>query len=303
MKQNQKDFNFTAREKRMQRLFRAFAICFCICFCAIFIVTVEAAEAERKYDFPEGAANVSVYNNGRRILAEESAIIESVTYVPVRAFSEEMGAESVSWSASSKTATVKKGGISIKIKDGAKYIDASGRILYLPTGVKNINDRLFVPIRPLAAALSRDVAWDGSTRSVLISESAAPFVSGARFYNDTDLYWLSRIISAEARGEPLLGKIAVGNVVLNRKASSLYPNTVYGVIFDRKHGTQFSPVSYGTIYNAPTEESIVAAKICLEGYSVSDEILFFVNPKYATSSWISNNRPFAFRIGNHYFFK
>ena len=303
MKQIQKDFNFTAREKRMQRLFRALAICFCICFCAIFIVTVEAAEAERKYDFPDGAASVSVYNNGRRILAEESAIIESVTYVPVRAFSEEMGAESVSWSASSKTATVKKGGISIKIKDGAKYIDASGRILYLPTGVKNINDRLFVPIRPLAAALSRDVAWDGSTRSVLISESAAPFVSGARFYNDTDLYWLSRIISAEARGEPLLGKIAVGNVVLNRKASSLYPNTVYGVIFDRKHGTQFSPVSYGTIYNAPTEESIVAAKICLEGYSVSDEILFFVNPKYATSSWISNNRPFAFRIGNHYFFK
>ena len=160
-----------------------------------------------------------------------------------------------------------------------------------------------MPIRPLAAALSCDVVWDGSTRSVLISESAAPFVSGARFYNDTDLYWLSRIISAEARGEPLLGKIAVGNVVLNRKASSLYPNTVYGVIFDRKHGTQFSPVSYGTIYNAPTEESIVAAKICLEGYSVSDEILFFVNPKYATSSWISNNRPFAFRIGNHYFFK
>ena len=303
MKQIQKDFNLAAREKRMQRLFRALAICFCICFCAIFIVTVEAAEAERKYDFPEGAASVSVYNNGRRILAEESAIIESVTYVPVRAFSEEMGAESVSWSASSKTATVKKGGISIKIKDGAKYIDASGRILYLPTGVKNINDRLFVPIRPLAAALSCDVAWDGSTRSVLISESAAPFVSGTRFYNDTDLYWLSRIISAEARGEPLLGKIAVGNVVLNRKASSLYPNTVYGVIFDRKHGTQFSPVSYGTIYNAPTEESIVAAKICLEGYSVSDEILFFVNPKYATSSWISNNRPFAFRIGNHYFFK
>ena len=303
MKQIQKDFNLTAREKRMQRLFRALAICFCICFCAIFIVTVEAAEAERKYDFPEGAASVSVYNNGRRILAEESAIIESVTYVPVRAFSEEMGAESVSWRASSKTAPVKKGGISIKIKDGAKYIDASGRILYLPTGVKNINDRLFVPIRPLAAALSCDVVWDGSTRSVLISESAAPFVSGTRFYNDTDLYWLSRIISAEARGEPLLGKIAVGNVVLNRKASSLYPNTVYGVIFDRKHGTQFSPVSYGTIYNAPTEESIVAAKICLEGYSVSDEILFFVNPKYATSSWISNNRPFAFRIGNHYFFK
>lgn len=306
MKHNQKSLNLARQEQLLRRLkifFRVCAVCFCICLCALLVVTIEAAEAKQKYDFPDGATTVSVYNNGRRILAEESAIIDSVTYVPVRAFSEEMDADSVSWNAKNKTAIVKKGGISINIKDGAKYIEASGRFLYLPTGVKNINDRLFVPIRPLAAALSRDVLWDGSTRSVLISESAAPFVSGARFYNDTDLYWLSRIISAEARGEPLLGKIAVGNVVLNRKASKSYPNTVYGVIFDRKHGTQFSPVSYGTIYNSPTEESIIAAKICLEGYSVSNEILFFVNPKYATSSWISNNRPFAFRIGNHYFFK
>jgi len=258
---------------------------------------------ERKYDFPAGSAPVNVYYQGRQILAEESAIIDSVTYVPVRAFSEYMGADSVSWNAKSRTATVKKGGISVNIIDGANYIEASGRILYSSAGVKNINDRLFVPIRPLAAALSRDVEWNGATRSVLLSESASAFVSGDRFYNGTDLYWLSRIISAEARGEPLLGKIAVGNVVLNRKASPSYPNTVYGVIFDRKHGTQFSPVSYGTIYNTPTAESIVAAKICLEGYTLSNEILFFVNPKYATSNWISNNRPFAFRIGNHYFFK
>ena len=306
MKQNEKSLDLARQERYIRRLkifFRVCAICFCICFCALLVVTIEAAEARQKYDFPDGATSVSVYNNGRQILAEESAIIDSVTYVPVRAFSEELGAESVSWSASSRTATVKKGGISIKITDGANFIEASGRILYAPTGVKNINDRLFVPIRPLAAALSNDVEWNGSTKSVSLSQSASAFTTGARFYNETDLYWLSRIISAEARGEPLLGKIAVGNVVLNRKTSASYPNTVYGVIFDRKHGTQFSPVSYGTIYNAPTEESIIAAKICLEGYSISDEILFFVNPKYATSSWISNNRPFAFRIGNHYFFK
>ena len=301
-----KSLNFAKREQLLRRLkifFRVCAVCFCICLCALFIVTTEAAEVERKYDFPAGSAPVNVYYQGRQILAEESAIIDSVTYVPVRAFSEYMGADSVSWNAKSRTATVKKGGISVNIADGANYIEASGRILYSSTGVKNINDRLFVPIRPLAAALSRDVEWNGATRSVLLSESASAFVSGDRFYNGTDLYWLSRIISAEARGEPLLGKIAVGNVVLNRKASPSYPNTVYGVIFDRKHGTQFSPVSYGTIYNTPTSESIIAAKICLEGYTLSNEILFFVNPKYATSNWISNNRPFAFRIGNHYFFK
>ena len=301
-----KSLNEARREQVLRRLkifFRVCAVCFCICLCALFIVSVEASEIKQKYDFPDGYTPVNVYYQGRQILVKESAIIDSVTYVPVRAFSEYMGAESVSWNAKSRTATVKKGSISINITDGATYIEASGRILYSPTGVKNINDRLFVPIRPLASALSHDVEWDGVTRSVLLTESASAFVSGDRFYNETDLYWLSRIISAEARGEPMQGKIAVGNVVLNRKASSSYPNTVHGVIFDRKYGTQFSPVSYGTIYNAPTAESIVAAKICLEGYSISNEILFFVNPKYATSNWISNNRPFAFRIGNHYFFK
>ena len=289
--------------RRTKIFFRICTVCFCVCLCAFFIVAVEASAQERAYDFPDGSAPVSVYLEGRRILPEESVIIESVTYVPVRAFSDEMGAESVFWNAISRTATVKKDGITVNIGDKATYIEASGRILYSPTGVKNINDRLFVPIRPLAAALSIDVDWNADTRSVLLKKSKMPFVSGDQFYNDTDLYWLSRIISAESQGEPLRGKIAVGNVVLNRKASPSYPNTVYGVIFDRKHGTQFSPVSFGTIYNAPTAESIVAAKICLEGYSISDEILFFVNPKYATSSWISDNRPFAFRIGNHYFFK
>ena len=126
---------------------------------------------------------------------------------------------------------------------------------------------------------------------------------GSRFYDQTDLYWLSRIISAEAKGEPFAGKIAVGNVVINRMRSKSYPDSIYGVIFDRKHGTQFSPVSYGTIYNTPTAESVLAAKICLEGYTLSDEILFFVNPRYATSSWISKSRPFVFRIGGHWFYK
>ena len=312
MLKKKKALSFAQEEQKMRylkRLLGCVTVCFCVLICALLIVVAEAetvTQNERfseKYDFPDGASPVSVRYGGRSILEGESAIIDSVTYVPLRAFSEEMGAESVTWNAKSRVATVKKGGITINIENGASYIEASGRILYFPTGTKNINDRLFLPIRPLAAALSVDVEWDGKTRSVLLSKSAKPFATGANFYNSDDLYWLSRIISAEARGEPLLGKIAVGNVVLNRKAHSSYPNTVYGVIFDRKHGTQFSPVSYGTIYNPPTAESILAAKICLEGYSISDEILFFVNPKYATSNWISNNRPFAFRIGNHYFFK
>ena len=115
-------------------------------------------------------------------------------------------------------------------------------------------------------------------------------------------YWLSRIIHAESGAEPFDGKIAVGNVVLNRVESKQYPNTIYGVIFDRRYGTQFSPVSYGTIYNTPSAESIIAAKICLEGYTLSEDILFFMNPRLATTNWIAQNRPYAFTIGRHDFY-
>lgn len=76
-------------------------------------------------------------------------------------------------------------------------------------------------------------------------------------YNADDLYWLARIISAESRGESLDGKIAVGNVVLNRVASSDFPDTIYGVIFDDRWGGQFEPVRNGTIYQTPTEDSVL----------------------------------------------
>ena len=300
-----KSFIFTKEEQRVKRknlLLKIFTLCFCICACTLFIISVEASEHNFKYDFPANASKVSVYRAGEKILDGECAIINSVTYVPLRAFAENADAQSISWSQATHTATVKKNGSEIKIKDGASYVEANGRFFYAPTGIINVNDRLFVPVRAISQALSLDVEWDAKTRSVLVTDSAAPLVSGARFYNETDLYWLSRIISAEAAGEPLSGKIAIGNVVINRKNSPAYPNTIYGVIFDRKYGTQFSPVSFGTVYNSPTAESIIAAKICLEGYSLSDKILFFVNPKLATSNWISNSRPFVFRIANHWFY-
>jgi N-acetylmuramoyl-L-alanine amidase len=89
---------------------------------------------------------------------------------------------------------------------------------------------------------------------------------------------------------------------MNRVSSELFPNTIWGVIFDRKYGVQFSPVANGTIYDAPSYSSILAAKICLEGFSVSDEILYFLAPRYATSSWISQNRDYVFTVENHEFY-
>ena len=254
------------------------------------------------YDFPASSVPVNVTLDGKRVLDGQAVIINSVTYVPVRAFSELLGAEKISWNQSTQTATVTKGAMTMYITSGALYISANGRYFFTVEKVLNINGRLFVPVRAIAEPFCATVKWDNATRTVIITSSKRTLVSGADYYNSTDLYWLARIINAEAGGESLVGKIAVGNVVLNRKAHSSYPNTVYGVIFDRKGGTQFSPVAMGTIYRTPSEASIIAAKICLDGYSVDTAILFFMNPDIATSNWISKNRPFAFTIGNHDFY-
>ena len=162
------------------------------------------------------------------------------------------------------------------------------------------NGRMYVPLGTLTKAFGLSSAEVSG--GVRISGSYSPLTPAAEFYREDEVFWLARIISAESRGESLIGQIAVGNVVMNRKASSAYPNTIYGVIFDRRGGTQFSPVSYGTIYQKPTASSIIAAKICLEGYSISDRVLFFMNPRIATNNWIAKNRKFEFRIGNHDFY-
>ena len=250
----------------------------------------------------ERSAGVRIYLDGQEILAGQSRLINSVTYVPLRAFSEAVGADSIGWDARTGTALVKRGSVDIYVRDGGYYVSALGRYFYSPERILNIDDRLYVPIRAIAAPFCITVGWDGATRSVTLTKTGTRLKTAAEFYNSDDLYWLSRIISAESAGEVLAGQIAVGNVVLNRRESSSYPNTIYGVIFDKKGGTQFSPVSMGTIYRTPSESSVIAAKICLEGYSISDSILFFMNPRISTSNWISKNRPFAFTIGNHDFY-
>ena len=284
----------------MQKTKRISAFLLCAIMLLSSLATLGASADE--YDFPAGAAGVNVTLDGKKVLAGEAVIINSVTYVPLRRFSELMGADKISWNAKTNTATVKKGTLEVHVSSGALYVGANGRYFFTVEKILNISGRLFVPVRPLAKAFSANVDWDNATRTVVITSGGKALASADAFYNSTDLYWLSRIIQAEAGGESITGMIAVGNVVLNRKASKQYPNTVYGVIFDRNGGTQFSPVSMGTIYNTPSERSIIAAKICLEGYSIDNNILFFMNPRIATNNWISKNRPFAFTIGRHDFY-
>jgi N-acetylmuramoyl-L-alanine amidase len=113
-----------------------------------------------------------------------------------------------------------------------------------------------------------------------------------------DKFWLARIVHAEAKGEPFAGKVAVVHVILNRVRHEAFPDTIREVIFQQG---QFQPVSNGSIYQPPDEESIRAVEYALKTYDERDQdILYFYNPQIATSSWIFS-RPTVKVIGNHVF--
>lgn len=295
MKPSQKHRRTT---RALSSLLALLTVCFLL---AAGTVGIAGATADTNVPFPKGAVETPVFLGGTEVLAGECARIGGTTYVPLRNFCSLFGKAAVTWNGSTNTATVRTDSLTLTARVGDVYIYANGHYFYTVGEILNLNGHLYVPIRPLARAFAVNLTWDAAASAVRLTKGSRSAVAWAD-YNADEVYWLSRIISAESRGEPMKGQIAVGNVVLNRVRDRSYPNTIYGVIFDRKYGTQFSPVSFGTIYLPPAQSSVIAAKICLEGDSLSDSVLFFLNPKIATSNWISRTRHFEFSIGNHDFY-
>lgn len=258
------------------------------------------------YNLPAApSTNLSYYTrktltvNGTQ-LSEPAAVINGITYVPLKLFSSAVAGGSYSYS--SGTSTVRASGLVLTAANGGYVIYANDRPLFSfsPT-VRMSNGSVYVP----ASALERAMGikrWSESSSKITFGGSFSPLLSASRFYREDEVYWLSKIISAESSGETLLGQIAVGDVILNRVKSNQFPNTIYGVIFDRKWGVQFSPTADGRIYNSPTYTATLAAKICLEGVSLSDNAIYFLNPRAASSNWIVKNRNYLYTIGNHDFY-
>ncbi len=250
---------------------------------------------------PIAASGVPEVTLGGDAYTGSVKLIDGTTYVRLREFSELHGAN-VTWDSREALAGAFTRQMSLLAETDSKYITANGRYLWCSAGAFIEDGRMYVPLRAIGSAFGYDTAWDRDTFSASLTRSREAIESADSYYVSEDLYWLSRIISAEAQGEPLLGKLAVGAVVLNRVERDDFPSTVRGVIFDRKNGVQFTPVSNGTIYNTPDRESLIAAKLCLEGLRTSEDILFFINTRIAESFWITENRQYVMSVGNHDFY-
>ncbi|WWR15705.1 cell wall hydrolase [Lachnospiraceae bacterium JLR.KK008] len=113
------------------------------------------------------------------------------------------------------------------------------------------------------AALQKQLAEE-QAMSRLASRSAKRNISEVTFA-EGDRELLAQLIYCEAGGEPYAGKVAVGAVVINRVLSSVYPDTVVGVIYQNK---QFSPVGSGRLALALAEGR--ATQAC---YDAADEAM------------------------------
>ena len=97
------------------------------------------------------------------------------TQVPLRVTMEAMGA-AVGWDNSTRTATVSKGSVSIRIPIGTSFILVNGVKKSNDTTAQIVNGRTYLPIRIVAESLSATVHWDNSTKSVQITAKGTPKV-------------------------------------------------------------------------------------------------------------------------------
>ena len=131
-------------------------------------------------------------------------------------------------------------------------------------------------------------------KSRLASQSKWRDISEVTF-EDGDRKLMANIIYCEAGGEPYEGQVAVGAVVINRVLSSVYPNTVVGVVYQNK---QFSPVASGRLALALTKDKATescyrAADEAMSGVTNVGQCVYFRTPIPGLE---------GIRIGNHIFY-
>ncbi len=119
--------------------------------------------------------------------------------------------------------------------------------------------------------------------------------TGSISQRDIDL--LARIISAESRGEPYIGQVAVGAVIMNRVEHPSFPDTIAGVVYQPG---AFTAVVDGQINQPVAESSVRAAQEVLNGSDPSGGAIYYYNPDKTSNKWM-RSRPVIKRIGKHLF--
>ena len=139
------------------------------------------------------------------------------------------------------------------------------------------------------------IAGPATLRAIGISGGS----SGGSASRDENRYLLARIISAEARGEPYEGQVAVGAVVMNRVRHPSFPNTIAGVVYQ---SGAFTAVTDGQFDQPIADSAYRAAADALNGWDPSGGAIYYYNPAKTSNAWI-RTREVIKTIGSHIFAK
>lgn len=245
-----------------------------------------------------GTIPTTLYINGSYVSTEaEPLTLNGMIYIPIKVFTDGVGIDEVVFSQEDLSVSIINGDKTIKLFidekriqiNNIEYIISSKPILY--------NNRTMVSLDFISEIFNCEVSFDNLTRSIFLNNKDLIIIptDNEDGYTPEDVLWLSRIVHVEAHSTTYECKLAVANVVLNRKNSNRFPNTIYDVIFQKG---QFPPAhksSFATL--VPSEECILAAKNALNGENNISTCLFF------------NNRPFSSKtsdlykiIGGEYFY-
>ena len=197
--------------------------------------------------------------------AGECTLIGTQPYVSVASFLKALGVTG-DVNDQGSALSLAAGGVVLTARTGQAWFECNERYLYLENGAQDLGGTLALPLEQLVKCFGITAAWDRVEWRVTVENTQiVPLQSGSEFYDESDVYWLSRMICAMAAEEPFETKVAVGSVCVNRMEDGGFghPENIYQVIFAKN---QFDIVTNGMIYSDPTGDDVLAAKLALDGW-------------------------------------
>ncbi|PKM95894.1 MAG: copper amine oxidase [Firmicutes bacterium HGW-Firmicutes-1] len=258
----------------------------------IMMILVSIVLLVGSYTFCAGSSKgipITMYLNGSFISTDVLPFKSNgTTYVPIKPLTDALGITEVMFEKEDNSVTIVDSNKTIKLFIDQSIVWVNEREYYINARPTIVNNRAMVPLEFIAENFGCKISWDKLTGSINITKEGLQIAKNTSkdSYTPDDVLWLSRIVHVEAKGTEYECKLAVANVVLNRKNSGVFPNTIYGVIF---HPGQFPPAhKSGFSSLIPYEGSIIAAKDALNGKNNISRSLYF------------NNRPFGSKSNDLY---
>jgi len=280
------------------RRFKRGAVLFITALLTIALLCGSVYAATFLWNLDSQKSTVPVYVNG--LLECRGYLIDGTTYVTLNDFADIYGIEGGGWyDTENGNSGYDSDELTISYTSGDSYFIANGRYVLVPQGVKELNNVALYPATVLQKVFGYTVSWNTEKKGINVDTSNRGLLeSGESYYANNGQDLLARIIFAEAGNQPFDGMIGVGNVILNRVASSTFPNNIHDVIYQ---SGQFDPVRNGSINNTPSSQAVLASYLVLEGMNTVGDALYFQNP--SASAFLFAGLTYVTRIGDHVFYK